>query len=294
MENPGRTTSGDDMSARTGMLSDLDLLECPICCNQLASPIFQCMNGHIICSGCKIKVKNKCPSCSKFIGNNRSRITERLLEAVFFPCRNAGYGCTKKLSYGKELVDHEKECNDTVCYCPEPYCPFAGFDKSLYHHFNVCHKDCTYASRLRSGQHVDVYVQVNINQAMIVLQEDHHGPLVILQSFRKADGLAVIVNLLAPSAPGDVKLGCNLFYRRGQVKFMYDSDEMNRIQKVSFEAPRSNYLSIPYEVLDESFVFMKMEIRIRESRYEEEEDDEDEDEYEDEDEDEDEDEYAEE
>ncbi|XP_023643332.1 E3 ubiquitin-protein ligase SINA-like 2 [Capsella rubella] len=94
--------STDDDMIHTGTLLELDLLDCPICCHPLTSPIFQCVNGHIVCSSCRPKLGNKCPSCTLTIGNNRSRIAERLVEAVLVPCRNAKHGCPERYTHGKE------------------------------------------------------------------------------------------------------------------------------------------------------------------------------------------------
>ncbi|EOA34024.1 hypothetical protein CARUB_v10021520mg [Capsella rubella] len=283
MVNPRRTARGDDVIARTGMLSDLDLLDCPICFHPLASPIYQCTNGHIICSTCRTKLtRDKCPSCTLPIGNNRSRITERLVGALFFPCKNSENGCRQKLSYGKDLDDHEKECDEYMCYCPVPFCDYVSFDKNLFNHFTVWHKD-RYSSKFKTGQYVDVDVHVIpsynrfINKIVLILQEYYNDPLVLLQSFNRKDGLCVTVNLLTcPSTPGSLKFGFDLIYRRGSEQITFESDELTRIQRVSFEEPVRNYMFIPYSALDERLV-VKMELRIREVGYEEEEDDEEED-----------------
>ena len=38
-------------------------LECPVCFHTpKAGPLYQCENGHILCSGCNGKV-NQCPEC---------------------------------------------------------------------------------------------------------------------------------------------------------------------------------------------------------------------------------------
>ncbi|XP_006302255.2 E3 ubiquitin-protein ligase SINA-like 2 [Capsella rubella] len=68
-----------------GTLFELDLLECPSCCHSLTSPIFQCDNGHIACSSCCAKTRNECLSCKLPIGKYRSRIMERVVEAVIVP-----------------------------------------------------------------------------------------------------------------------------------------------------------------------------------------------------------------
>ena len=40
-----------------------DLLECPVCMDIIKSvPVYQCANGHVICTGC-IEKLNNCPIC---------------------------------------------------------------------------------------------------------------------------------------------------------------------------------------------------------------------------------------
>ena len=40
-----------------------DLLECPVCFETIDSvPIYQCLNGHVVCKDCHPKLEN-CPIC---------------------------------------------------------------------------------------------------------------------------------------------------------------------------------------------------------------------------------------
>ena len=57
-------------------------VECPVCCEEMAPPrtIFQCSQGHPVCSSCKPKLVD-CPSCREaFIG--RARGMEQLVLAI--------------------------------------------------------------------------------------------------------------------------------------------------------------------------------------------------------------------
>lgn len=38
------------------------LLECPVCTETVLPPIYQCKNGHLLCSNCRPKLNN-CPTC---------------------------------------------------------------------------------------------------------------------------------------------------------------------------------------------------------------------------------------
>ena len=59
-------TAADDEATRLQDLRTtqlLELLECPVCFEATrTSPVFNCRNGHLICSACKPKVKS-CPVC---------------------------------------------------------------------------------------------------------------------------------------------------------------------------------------------------------------------------------------
>ena len=57
-------------------------VECPVCCEEMAPPrtIWQCAEGHPVCSSCRPRLDN-CPSCrGAFMG--RARGMERLVQAI--------------------------------------------------------------------------------------------------------------------------------------------------------------------------------------------------------------------
>ncbi|KAL1207002.1 E3 ubiquitin-protein ligase SINA-like 2 [Cardamine amara subsp. amara] len=93
---------------------DLEDLDCPICTDVLTSPILQCDNGHLACSPCCNKLRNKCPARALTIGHFRCRAMERVIKGVIVECPNAKFGCTQKFSYGKQIT-HEKECSYSLC-----------------------------------------------------------------------------------------------------------------------------------------------------------------------------------
>ena len=71
------------MEAELAIIRDLKkALECPVCFyTPKTGPLYQCENGHIICSGCNGKV-NKCPECRVDLPNVRIRclFAEKQLE----------------------------------------------------------------------------------------------------------------------------------------------------------------------------------------------------------------------
>ncbi|XP_016652432.1 PREDICTED: E3 ubiquitin-protein ligase SINAT2-like isoform X2 [Prunus mume] len=102
-----------------------DLLECPVCMNLMCPPIHQCPNGHTLCSSCKARVHNCCPTCRNELGNIRCLALEKVAESLDLPCRYQIYGCQDIFPYYSKLK-HEKICKY------RPYnCPYAGADCSV-------------------------------------------------------------------------------------------------------------------------------------------------------------------
>ncbi|KAL0701294.1 hypothetical protein Bca4012_057416 [Brassica carinata] len=241
-------TVTEEEEVRSGTLLELDLLDCPVCCHALTTPIFQCDNGHIACSSCCVNLRKKCPSCTLPIGVYRCRIMERVVEAVMVPCPNAKHGCTDKFSYGKELV-HEKECSFALCYCPAPSCNYAVPCNDLYLHYYDKHGRSW--DRFTCGD-INV-VWLEMSDELFVLQErSRDGALVALQRFEEETGVYVTVNCIAPCAPGVSEFSFELSYSPyGAPGFMsFGLYKMSRIQKVSFETPDKDFMFVPHYFLD--------------------------------------------
>ncbi|KAL0701295.1 hypothetical protein Bca4012_057417 [Brassica carinata] len=253
---------------RSGTLFELDLLDCPVCCQALTSPIFQCDNGHIACSSCCTNLRNKCPSCTLPTGVYRNRMMERVVEAIIVPCPNAKHGCTEKFSYGKVSV-HEKECSFVLCYCPARGCNYSGLYKDLYRHYDANHSSSS-RDRFRCG---DIKVVcLEISDELLVLHERRDGALVAVQCFEEEKGVYMAVNCIAPCAPGVSELSFQLSYRTnvGSKTMSFGLREMNRIQKVSFQTPEKDFMFVPRYFLD-GRTLLKMQICIRRRGEEEEE-----------------------
>lgn len=67
--------------------------ECPICYEFLTTPIYNCTNGHSLCSKCKSKV-SKCALCQADVGNSRNYVLENISESLEICCPNAIRGCS--------------------------------------------------------------------------------------------------------------------------------------------------------------------------------------------------------
>ncbi len=105
-----------------------EVLECPVC-RDLPRPgaIYNCHNGHFICSGCKEKVDH-CPVCRNKDLSCRNLIAEKLyseaVKDIPLGCKNKALGC-KYTALVDTLVKHERGCPFREVKCPA-------------HHRNVC------------------------------------------------------------------------------------------------------------------------------------------------------------
>ncbi|XP_065861737.1 E3 ubiquitin-protein ligase SINAT2-like [Euphorbia lathyris] len=116
-----KATSRFSGNVGTSSTSDVqNLLECPVCMNLMYPPIYQCPNGHTLCSSCKARVHNSCPTCRGELGNIRCLALEKVAESLELPCKYQIMGCPDIFPYYGNLK-HEKNCKY------RPYnCPYAG------------------------------------------------------------------------------------------------------------------------------------------------------------------------
>ncbi|XP_077242469.1 E3 ubiquitin-protein ligase DIS1-like [Tasmannia lanceolata] len=97
-----------------------DLMECPICLDAMSPPIYQCSNGHTLCSGCKPRVRNQCPTCMLELGTIRCLALEKVMASLTLPCKYQSFGCIG-IRPGYSKLEHESQC------VFRPYkCPYAG------------------------------------------------------------------------------------------------------------------------------------------------------------------------
>ncbi|KAI4299774.1 hypothetical protein L6164_033201 [Bauhinia variegata] len=166
------------------------VLDCFICYEALSIPVFQCRNGHIICSSCCVKVKNKCPMCSKLICN-RCKAIENVLKSVQISCANAPFGCEKTTSYSKKK-GHEKKCSYAPCFCPRAGCNFVASSKELALHFRSEHGWSPISFEF--GAYFSV--SLNISDEITILQEKNDGNLFVLSNDVKDDRYVIGVTCI--------------------------------------------------------------------------------------------------
>ncbi|CAN8232904.1 unnamed protein product [Cochlearia groenlandica] len=237
-----RSSSKD--SAISVTLLDSDVLDCPICCEPLKIPIFQCENGHIACSTCCTKLKNKCTLCDLPIGKIRNRVMERVMKAFIVPCPNASFGCTKSLSYSQGST-HDKECVFSPCYCPTLDCNYKGSYKDLFKHFLG---------------HMDNLVQ-SCPISYVVMVERKEGLLFVVQSFRESHGVYVTMSCIAPSSPIVGEFSCVITALDKSCSITYEFPRVKRVRTLSSRIPEEDFMFIPSFIL-RGYQFFDLKICI--------------------------------
>ncbi|MQL74954.1 hypothetical protein Taro_007325 [Colocasia esculenta] len=130
-----------------------ELLQCPICFDPMYPPILQCQNGHTLCSKCKNRVHNRCPTCRQELNNIRCLALERIAQSVELPCKFQLRGCPGIFPYYDKLR-HETQCRFRPYNCPYAgaECHVTGDIPSLVEHLRDEHKvdmhaGCTFNHR---------------------------------------------------------------------------------------------------------------------------------------------------
>ncbi|KAI4371279.1 hypothetical protein MLD38_019534 [Melastoma candidum] len=129
------------------------LLKCPVCTSLMYAPIYQCVNGHTLCSGCKTTAQNQCPVCQHHLGDIRCLALEKLVQNMELPCRYQNSGCPEILQYQNQ-PDHDQHCRFRPYECPYAgsVCSFTGDIPTLVSHLKEHHKvdmhdGCTFNHR---------------------------------------------------------------------------------------------------------------------------------------------------
>lgn len=88
---------------------------CPMCKEVPEKEIYQCTEGHVICSSCISNVKRQnCPECrTPFVHGQikiRNKALEEILDGQEFECKYNDQGCAKILKRG-EITSHSNSCS---------------------------------------------------------------------------------------------------------------------------------------------------------------------------------------
>lgn len=254
VENDVAEGSEDVDECQIMTLSDPDVLDCPICLEHLTIPVFQCDNGHIACSLCSTKVRNKCPSCALPIGYNRCRAIEKVIESVKISCRNSKYGCPEKTKYCN-ISQHKNTCTYAPCSCPQLNCTFFSSSTQLSAHFKEKHPALAVKFRFNDS----FQILVNPNEKFFVLQENK-GQLFILNNIEyQSMGNSISVNCIKPSTSKEV-FSYSVVAKKDAcvLKLNYIADNVaKRVENPNLK----RYLMVPWDFVDSSGK-IKLEVTI--------------------------------
>ncbi|XP_023211682.1 E3 ubiquitin-protein ligase Siah1-like [Centruroides sculpturatus] len=116
-----------------------NLLMCPICYSQAQTPVYQCTNGHIVCSDCRSRITN-CHTCREPLGHIRSLIVEQILRTMQAPCSFLPFGCPEVLREA-DRQPHEEICLFRPIPCPfhTSPCTWEGARSHLPNHLLTVH-----------------------------------------------------------------------------------------------------------------------------------------------------------
>ncbi|KAJ0099675.1 hypothetical protein Patl1_21349 [Pistacia atlantica] len=250
----GRSTNGPV----SWIVSDPELLDCPICFEPLTSPVFQCEDGHIVCSLCCTRL-GRCSTCLLPVGNIRCRAIEIVLESVKARCPNTKYGCNETMSYSLQKV-HEQTCQHVPCSCPFSHCNFISTSTKLYQHFSEKHQN----SAVHFMYNRVLNIVLNVDNKFIVLQEEKYGDLFILKNMIERRGNVISVTYIAPPARKE-SLVYDLMARSGGITRRFQS-LAKTIQKRDDNIPAlEESLLVPADMFG-YYGQLKLQIRISKSR----------------------------
>eukprot|EP01018_Ginkgo_biloba_P010558 Gb_35017 [translate_table: standard] len=120
-------------------------------------PLDTCPNGHTLCSNCKSRVHNKCPTCRQDLGNIRCLALEKVAVSLDLPCKYHNLGCSDIFPYYSKL-EHEAQC------AFRPYnCPYAGSECSIMGDIP------TLVAHLRDDHKVDMHNGCTFNHRYVKL-----------------------------------------------------------------------------------------------------------------------------
>jgi len=182
VSSPGSKKQGKKRDATEAGLPDKDksdlndMLECPVCFEDMCAPIYQCPAGHLLCSSCKAKL-SACPACKAGLTDIRNRALEKLAETLTGAC---AFGCGEVLKRPEKKEHEEKKCSLRPFSCPTvgSDCDFTGTAVEIAQHMVQKHE----AKRFDSDRIDMTITNTQQRSGYLVWQRIHycHGIYVLL------------------------------------------------------------------------------------------------------------------
>jgi len=105
-----------------------------------AAPIYDCLNGHLLCNRCHHSVYNICPECNIQLVGHRNLFAETVLSRLPIPCKFASKGCTVEIIGRDKIEKHELDCVIGTIVCIRQECNKKMAVPKLPHHMTVDHQ----------------------------------------------------------------------------------------------------------------------------------------------------------
>ncbi|KAF8766008.1 hypothetical protein HU200_007943 [Digitaria exilis] len=204
------------------MPEETNILDCGVCCFPLKAPIFQCDEGHAICSSCRDKLapSGKCHVCSiPIVTYHRCRTMENLVESIRVPCPYAVHGWVAMPAYC-DAQDHSCFCPHAPLHCPGINCGFlAPTIDELLDHFAGVHRRWPPTTRIRAGKAFAVVrLHDGFNLVLATTGDDAYDVagrvyLFMMYVTKVSDGRAVTVHFIGRKL-AEEGLTCSVMHTR--------------------------------------------------------------------------------
>ena len=100
-----------------------------------SAPLYNCPNGHIICSSCYKGSRSECPSCYDVVGSAISLIGLTIIEKIKHSCPYSK--CTEKMDLEK-IAEHKTICSFRPVECPATNCKTVVSIQNFHEHIKEC------------------------------------------------------------------------------------------------------------------------------------------------------------
>ncbi|CAA0817258.1 Putative E3 ubiquitin-protein ligase SINA-like 6 [Striga hermonthica] len=257
----GNESGGKGSSRREHLaanLTDRDVLDCPICCQPLCSPVYQTLPRQDLFARSSphgfFPGVTACPALQLHLLLG----LEKVLESLIFPCKNSSSGCTESLSH-TERLSHEETCEFTPFPCPFPGCKFSDKYKHVYKHFTLEHS-CL-SQTFSFGTSISF---VGNYEDKFFLQEKIRKTLFVCTRAVSSHGVEVDVFCVGPASIEGAPFSCDLTARVGVGTSLNMKTSVECKQERTDEDRSGKYLFVPRDLM-KGVVPLELELVLNES-----------------------------